>query len=103
VVLGCTHYPFVAHHIAAEFGPQVQLIDTADAVAQRTLHLARTLGHTHQAGTTTSVRSPQDAACTDSRAWTLRLWTSGEVATLQRLLHDWLGLPGRVLALPTEG
>jgi hypothetical protein len=30
----------------------------------------------------------------------LRLWTSGDVGTLQRLLHDWLGLPGQVSALP---
>jgi hypothetical protein len=30
----------------------------------------------------------------------LRLWTSGEVGTLQRLLHDWLNLPGKVSALP---
>jgi glutamate racemase len=103
VVLGCTHYPFVAHHIAAEFGPQVQLIDTADAVAQRTLHLARSLVPTHPVGAAISAMRIQDGAATSSRTWTLRLWTSGEVATLQRLLHDWLGLPGRVLALPPEG
>jgi glutamate racemase len=35
VVLGCTHYPFVADRIQAIMGPQVLLIDTAEAVAQR--------------------------------------------------------------------
>jgi glutamate racemase len=35
VVLGCTHYPFVAGRIQAIMGPGVRLIDTADAVAQR--------------------------------------------------------------------
>jgi glutamate racemase len=39
VVLGCTHYPFVAERIAARLGPQVQLLDTADAVAAHALHL----------------------------------------------------------------
>jgi glutamate racemase len=34
VVLGCTHYPLVAHHIQAALGEHTQLIDTADAVAR---------------------------------------------------------------------
>jgi glutamate racemase len=34
VVLGCTHYPLVAHHIQAALGAHVQLIDTAHAVAR---------------------------------------------------------------------
>ncbi len=39
VVLGCTHYPFVAERIAARLGPGVQLLDTADAVARRAADL----------------------------------------------------------------
>lgn len=35
VVLGCTHYPFVANTLQALLGPQVQLVDTCDAVAAR--------------------------------------------------------------------
>ena len=35
VVLGCTHYPFVADAIQAQLGAQVRLIDTAEAVAER--------------------------------------------------------------------
>jgi glutamate racemase len=34
VVLGCTHYAFVRHHIQAAMGADVQIIDTADAVAR---------------------------------------------------------------------
>jgi glutamate racemase len=93
VVLGCTHYPFVAHHIAAEFGPQVQLIDTADAVAQRTLNLAR------RALAGADPRSSPGNASPPT-PWALRLWTSGPVAALQGLLHDWLGLHARVQQLP---
>lgn len=40
VVLGCTHYPFVTEGIACRMGPQVTLVDTAEAVARRTLALA---------------------------------------------------------------
>jgi glutamate racemase len=35
VVLGCTHYPFVAHAIRALLGDAIKLIDTASAVAER--------------------------------------------------------------------
>jgi hypothetical protein len=97
----------VAHHIAAEFGPDVTLIDTADAVAQRTLALAReqalarhlaTTRAPHAGGAVLPRRSP--GAAPDATRRPLHLWTSGDVATLQRLLHDWLGLPGQVQALP---
>lgn len=115
VVLGCTHYPFVAHHIAAEFGPGVTLVDTADAVAQRTLALTRGLADKSEHRLLTSADQPAERLGTagspqatthpavtapPTSAWTLRLWTSGEVGTLQRLLHDWLNLPGKVSALP---
>ena len=35
VVLGCTHYPFVATQIQRLLGPDITLIDTASAVAER--------------------------------------------------------------------
>jgi glutamate racemase len=41
VVLGCTHYPFVRHLIESAMGPEVRIIDTADAVAR---HAVNTLG-----------------------------------------------------------
>ncbi len=53
VVLGCTHYPLVAHHIQAALGEHVQLIDTADAVAR---HAAQQFGSAHEdAAATASV------------------------------------------------
>jgi glutamate racemase len=39
VVLGCTHYPFVAERIAARLEPGIHLLDTADAVARRAADL----------------------------------------------------------------
>ncbi len=40
VVLGCTHYPFVLPHIRRFLGPQVTILNPAEAVAR---HLARVL------------------------------------------------------------
>lgn len=39
VVLGCTHYPLVAHRIRQLLGPQVTLVDPAQAVARRLLQV----------------------------------------------------------------
>jgi glutamate racemase len=35
VVLGCTHYPFVVDAIRTQIGSDVQVVDTAAAVAER--------------------------------------------------------------------
>ncbi len=39
VVLGCTHYPFVEAAIRESLGPDIAVIDTATAVAERTASL----------------------------------------------------------------
>lgn len=72
VVLGCTHYPFVAHHIQAELGKDVRLIDTSEAVARRVQAL--------------SPMAP-DVATT---RMTPRLWTTGSPATLRSFAQHWL-------------
>jgi glutamate racemase len=41
VVLGCTHYAFVRGPLAAALGPEVQLVDSAPAIARRTEQLLR--------------------------------------------------------------
>lgn len=43
VVLGCTHYPLIAAHFAAYFGPYVQVIDPAIVHAERVVDLVRDL------------------------------------------------------------
>jgi glutamate racemase len=43
VVLGCTHYPFVRHHIEAVMGQHVHVVDTADAVARHAVNTMRNL------------------------------------------------------------
>jgi glutamate racemase len=80
VVLGCTHYPFAAPQIAAALGPEVALVDTAEAVALQARRLAAGL--------------PPGAGGPDL------LWTSGEPAVLQRVARRWLGWAGEARALP---
>ena len=72
VVLGCTHYPFVADTIQALLGPEVTLVDTADAVAQRAADVWTSLGMAGASGG-------------------LRLQTTGNPALLGRMARRWLG------------
>jgi glutamate racemase len=44
VVLGCTHYPFIARPLARVLGPKVELVDSAPAIARRTDQLLKDAG-----------------------------------------------------------
>jgi len=72
VVLGCTHYAFVRDAIQAAMGPQVQIIDTAEAVARYAL---RQLG---------GLWAPADAA------GQVRLQTTGSTQALRDIAAAWL-------------
>ncbi|MEW6704553.1 MAG: glutamate racemase [Pseudomonadota bacterium] len=71
VVLGCTHYPFVADRIRSIMGSKVLLIDTADAVAQR-------------------AQSLWPAATSGQAEGSLLLQTTGDPSTLMELARRWL-------------
>jgi glutamate racemase len=43
-VLGCTHYPLLARTIAQVLGPQVAIVDSADATAEAVAALLRSRG-----------------------------------------------------------
>lgn len=81
VVLGCTHYPFVAERIAARLGPQVQLLDTADAVAAHALHLWPNCS---------GQRLPRETIAP------VQLETTGDATVLARLAREGLGLEAPV-------
>jgi glutamate racemase len=81
VALGCTHYPFALPLIAAALGPQVQLVDTADAVARHTARLAAGLP-------------------TQARAGDTLLWSSGDPAALEAFARRWLDVPLSVRPWP---
>jgi glutamate racemase len=44
LVLGCTHYPLLKDAIAAVVGPQIVLVDSAEAVAEEVAYLLETYG-----------------------------------------------------------
>lgn len=77
VVLGCTHYTFVQHHIQSALGPTVRVIDTAAAVARHAASVAR------------AVRlGLQDRR---SGASSFALQTTGDPAQFKRIATAWLG------------
>ncbi len=89
VVLGCTHYPFVAPLIAQAMGPAVTLVDTSEAVARQTVRLATA----RLAGRTPSPH-------TSPLAGGMRLWSSGDPDRLSSTVHRWLGLEAQASRLP---
>lgn len=65
LVLGCTHYPFLAPAIRRIVGPRVSIIDPAPAVARQTARvLGRDVVEGVSAGDSCAVRPGQDAFCT---------------------------------------
>jgi len=73
VVLGCTHYPFVSGPLALVLGPDVQLVDSAPAIARRTEQLLRELGDTSRdrpgAFTVLTTGDPRKVAPVVARLW----------------------------------
>jgi len=87
IVLGCTHYPFLAGQICQIAGPDVAILDAAPAVARQA---ARVL---HERGLARS-GAPRGGRITYA--------TTGDRASFARLLRQ-LGLPeGVVIAAATE-
>ena len=81
LVLGCTHYVFVADELRALVGPQVRLIETGKPVARQTRRLL------HKDG----LLVPEDSAAEAPAR--IRLLTTGALAPLQAAADRWLQLP----------
>jgi glutamate racemase len=88
LVLGCTHYPFIAHlirQVVAENQPDakldaVRLIDSGEAVARRLHKLLEQQG----------LLNPQPSATINSIA--LNTYTTGSTSNLEHALQHMLGL-----------
>lgn len=95
VVLGCTHYPFVAPLFQQALGPRVRILDTADAVARHTVRVcaqvSRIGGESPAHSTFDKTFYAQDL--TD-------LWSSGDPVHLSTVAWNWLGLRTEARALP---
>jgi glutamate racemase len=86
LVLGCTHYPFLAPVIREIAGPAVTLVDPAAAVARQ---LRRRL----KAGELLSQKNVRG---------TERFWTSGSSKPVQALIAQLWGQPVEVQKLPAS-
>lgn len=86
LVLGCTHYPFLAPIIAALAGPDVRIIDPAAAVAR-------------QLATRLQQQGLLQTTDVDSTAQ-LRFWSSGTIAQAQHVISHLLSQPVMVERLP---
>lgn len=80
LVLGCTHYPFVSDELRKSVGPDVQLIDTGEAVARQTQRL---------------LPSPSEAG----KPGSCRLLSTGDPSALRQAAQRWLGLDQPVHSL----
>ena len=81
LVLGCTHYIFVADALRALVGPDVGIIETGEPVARQTHRLLEAAG----------LLVPGNAASATGQD--IRLLTTGPVAMLQAAAQRWLDLP----------
>lgn len=89
LVLGCTHYIFVAEELRALVGAGVRFIETGEPVARQTLRLLETAG---------LLCPPSDVAAEALHpqphlAPRVQLLTTGPVAMLEAAAQRWLDLP----------
>ena len=90
LVLGCTHYIFVAHELRALVGPGVQFIETGEPVARQTRRLLEAAGLLHVPAET---RPGQHPATPHGATPPVQLLTTGPVAMLEAAAQRWLDLP----------
>lgn len=107
-VLGCTHYPFVAPLFREALGPQVHLIDTAEAVARQTLRRSAELLASARSLPTPLLTTPSltpspaaplapcvslSGALTSAIPGQTSFWTTGDPAHLRAVAGAWLAMP----------
>ena len=88
LVLGCTHYIFVAHELRALVGPEVQFIETGEPVARQTRRLLEAAG--------LLALPPSEQPTSPESPEPVQLLTTGPVAMMQAAAQRWLNLPARL-------
>lgn len=90
LVLGCTHYIFVAHELRALVGPGVHFIETGEPVARQTRRLLAAANLLHVPAETSPGQPPaQPPGATPP----VQLLTTGPVTMLEAAAQRWLDLP----------
>ena len=85
LVLGCTHYIFAHEPLRALVGHEVQLVDSAEAVARQTRRLL------HAAGLLVPAAEAPDSKLEHPES--VQLLTTGSLAQLEAAAQRWLHLP----------
>lgn len=93
LVLGCTHYVFVAHELRALLGPEVRLIETGEAVARQTRRLLEATGLLDRPAQAISDGAAAEQADAAPETPRIRLLSTGPAAMLQAAAQRWLSLP----------
>ena len=96
LVLGCTHYIFVAHELRALVGPDVAFIETGEPVARQTRRLLETAGLLNGDGIGAGgipTASPTALIKGEPAPCSVRLLTTGPLPMLQAAAQRWLDLP----------
>jgi glutamate racemase len=75
LVLGCTHYPFVAGAVGRVMGPEVRLVETGEAIARQTAAVLESSGQL-AAGSEGNFRLLTTGAADAVSAVATRLWGS---------------------------
>ena len=88
LVLGCTHYIFVAHELRALVGQEVQIIETGEPVARQTRRLLEAAG--------LLALPPSEQPTSPEGPEPVQLLTTGPVAMMQAAAQRWLNLPARL-------
>ena len=105
IVLGCTHYPFAAQHIATLVGRNVQLLDTGEAVARQTRRLLiGPLPGAVESGSCASTGAQARVEVHGKRpqpeiAGSINFFSTGNPAALRSAAQAWLGLAADVKIL----
>jgi len=95
LVLGCTHYPFIADLLRAHVGPDVGLFDAGTPVARHTRRLLENAQALAPPGNATEPATEPVADVTP------QLYTTGAPAALEAAVLRWLRLTLQAHTVPT--
>lgn len=94
IVLGCTHYPFLADAIKEAAGmicggTEIKIIDPAPAIAKRLIEVMNEEGLTYNSpyNSSSSEQSPENLQRIKSAACMVSLHTSGDMDILQKIYN----------------
>lgn len=86
IVLGCTHYPLIAHIVRKIAGPQVAVVENGTAVARELARQLRARGSQRSEGIGTQT-----------------FWASGRIGEIEQVFARLLPTQARVMPLPDAG